>query len=625
MRSVRKGVRRACLVLAATVLVALPAAAQLQVGDNLHMNLNGNLGYDYSGTLDQGQSSHGTGFTGNANLAGSYYNANFLNFNISPFYNRTQSDSIYGDLTNTTGVGAGLDLFNGSHFPGSVSYNRLYNGTSEFGVPGSDIGLANHTNTQNFAIGWSALIPNKPTLIASYSINNTDSNIVGEEGNNNATDKTLMLFSNYKIDGWRLTGQFLHRNNDATLADLTNAEGGDTHSNSTVNTFTTTAQHYLPWTGSFSANYLHQGYSDQYEDVQATGNTDSGSSSGASNSLNANANFHPTEKFGVSFNASYNDNLLGDIPQSVLDTGTPLDMKSLGSFNSVLVGSDAYYQLLSNLGLHANISHTYQTFLGESYSATQFTGSANYNFEHSLLRGLTFSFSLVDTAEQESNTGLGFVGILNYYRKFSGWEVSGNFSYSQNVATALLVYTSSSYNYLGSIKRRFSDRAQWLLGYSGARTGITNSGATSSAQRAFTGLFYRSYNLNAFYDKSNGEAIFTASGLVPVTVTLPTQVLNGSEFSNYKSSGWGFGGGAEPVRRLIVSASYSKGNGSTIDPLLSIYNNNTLINSMMLYQLRKVNLHAGYTRLMQNLGVTGATPVRLTSYYVGITRWFNFF
>ena len=98
-----------------------------------------------------------------------------------------------------------------------------------------------------------------------------------------------------------------------------------------------------------------------------------------------------------------------------------------------MVGSDANYQLLRNLSLRATVNHAQQTFLGQSYGATQFGASANYNAERSLLKGLSFSLAVVDTATKEGNTALGFVGNLNYHRKFDGWEADANFSYSQNV------------------------------------------------------------------------------------------------------------------------------------------------------------------------------------------------
>jgi hypothetical protein len=611
-------IRRLLGTLAGMVLLALPAAAQLQVGEYLHMDASGNVGFNYAGSEDQGLSGHGTGFTGNGTLSGNYYSPNFLNFTAQPFYNRSQSDSVFGSLTNTSGISSNVNLFGGTRFPGTVSYNTLFNDSSQFGVPGSDVGLAQHGNTQSFGIGWSALVPDWPTLTANYAINDTSNQLFGAQGNDTENDHTLTLLSTYRVDGFHLTGQFLHRNSDATFAELLEGSPGPVTSNSSTNSYSATATHSLPLAGEFGVNFTHLTYGYDYTDSYSTSN------SGGSTSVNGNAGFHPTEKLGVSVFANYNDSLLGSIPQPILNNGTAVDMTSLGSFHSVLVGTDVYYQLLKNLGVHADVSHEYQSFLGQSYSATQFGGSANYIFEHSLLQGLSFSLGVVDTAQQDTNTGLGFVGTASYNRKFSGWDIGGNFSYAQNVQTVMLVYTTSSYSYLASIKRRLADRTYFLAGYSGSHSGITaNSGTTSSADRVYTTLMHRGYIMNAFYTKSNGLAIFTPTGLVAIPGNLPPQVL-GDNFTEYNSKGYGFGLGAT-THRLTISASWAKSYGDTADPILTTNNNNTLINAIMQYRLRKIYLNGGYTRLNQAVGTPGTSPIMVTSYYIGFSRWFNFF
>jgi hypothetical protein len=215
---------------------------------------------------------------------------------------------------------------------------------------------------------------------------------------------------------------------------------------------------------------------------------------------------------------------------------------------------------------------------------------------------------------------------VNYTRKFSGWDVSGNFSYAQNVQTVMLVYTTSSYSYLGSVRRRLGDRTYFMAGYSGAHSGITaNSGTTSSAERVWTTFMHHGYTLNTYYNKSSGEAILTANGLVPVPGNLPPPVLGTNQFTSYDSKGWGFNAGATPIRRLTISGGYSKSNGHTIDPLLTTATNNELINGLMQYRLRKIFLNAGYTRLRQTVGAPGTQPIMVTSYFIGFSRWFNFF
>ncbi len=80
-----------------------------------------------------------------------------------------------------------------------------------------------------------------------------------------------------------------------------------------------------------------------------------------------------------------------------------------------------------------------------------------------------------------------------------------------------------------------------------------------------------------------------------------------------------------PIRRLSISAAFAKSDGSTIDPNLSIFTNNTLYNAIMQYRLRKIWLNGGYTRLQQSVGTPGSSPLMVTSYYIGFSRWFNFF
>src|SRR5271165_297917 len=619
MRVLGKGVQKAWWGLAGLALLALPAAAQLQVGDNLHMNLSGNIGATYSGSIDDGLSSHGMGFSGNGVLTGNYYSPNFLNFNIDPSYNRTQTNNLFGSLTNTTGVVAGVNLFTGSHFPGSITYNRLYNGSSDYGVPGSDVGIAQHGNTQGIGIGWSALVPGWPTLTANYAIDSTSNQLFGTTGRDTEHDRTLMLQSNYRVDAWRFSGQFQHRHTQSNLGEELEAGAVPITSNSSSNSYAATAQHPLPWAGNFGVSFSHLGYSYSYEDANHTSN------SGGSYTLNSTAAFHPVQNLGIALNANYTDSLLGSIPEPVTNSGTAVDFTSLGSFHSFLVGTDVYYQVLKSLGIHFDISHERQSFLGQSNDATQFGGSANFNFDHSILRGLSFSLAVVDTAQQASNTGLGFVGNLNYSRKFFGWDVGANFSYAQNVQTVNLVYTTSSYSYLGNLRKRIGERTNLILGYSGAHSGITaNSGTTSSAERGYMTFLYRGYNLSGFYSKSNGMAILTANGLVPVTTTLPTSVL-GSGFTSYESNGWGINAGGTLFRKLTLTAAFAKSNGNTIDPALATYNNNTLINVTMQYRLRKIFLIGGYTRLNQTVGTVSASPIVVTSYYVGFSRWFNFF
>src|SRR5690242_17050447 len=87
------------------LLLASGLFGQVQLGDELKFNLNGNLATDYTGSYgNQISSSHGFGFGGTAGIAGSYHDPNFLSFDIDPFYNQSRSNSTFASLTNATGV-----------------------------------------------------------------------------------------------------------------------------------------------------------------------------------------------------------------------------------------------------------------------------------------------------------------------------------------------------------------------------------------------------------------------------------------------------------------------------------------------------------------------------------------
>ena len=168
------------------------------------------------------------------------------------------------------------------------------------------------------------------------------------------------------------------------------------------------------------------------------------------------------------------------------------------------------------------------------------------------------------------------------------------------------------------------ERTYFMAGYSAAHSGITaNSGTTSSAERVWTTFIHRGYTMSVFYNQSSGEAILSSNGLMPVPGNLPPSVLG--DFTSYDSKGWGVNAGANPIRRLTISVGYSKSDGHTIAPLLTTATDDELINGIMQYRLRKIFLNAGYTRLRQSVGAPGSKPIDVTTYFIGFSRWFNFF
>jgi carboxylesterase type B len=91
----------------------------------------------------------------------------------------------------------------------------------------------------------------------------------------------------------------------------------------------------------------------------------------------------------------------------------------------------------------------------------------------------------------------------------------------------------------------------------------------------------------------------------------------------FGGSSYGGGISVTPVKRLSVSGTFNRAISNTIASTTS-HNNMEIFNAQMQYHLRKIGLLAGYTRFTQGISAIGA-PANTTSYFVGMTRWFDFF
>jgi hypothetical protein len=591
----------------------------MEVGDT-SMSLSGNIGFNYSGGMDQGVSGHSLGFSGDANLNGSYYNPNFLNFNVQPYYDRIQNNSAYGSLTNASGMNATANLFAGSHFPGTVNYNFGLNNVGQFGIPGSDVGLTQHGNFHGFGVSWSELLPRMPTLTATYALGGSTSSIYGTQAENSQTDRTLSLLSTYNVAGFRLGGGYIRRNVDSNFSEILDGLPEPFLTSTHTNNYQFNAQHSFPMAGAYSLSLNRTSYSyDAHDGVSAN-------DTGVSDTLNGNLTFVPIRKVTVAFNGAYYDSVLGALPEPVVNGSTVLASTSLGTFRSYLTGADVNYQVLHNLNLHALVNHQHQSYLDRTYDATQFGGSANYNLNKRLLGSITFSFAIFDTMNQEGNEGLGFTGNVNFDRKISAWEINANFSYAQNVQTMFLNYTTSSMGYVANARRRLGNRTFFMAGFGGSHSGInTQANSSSSANRVSSTFIYHGYSLSGYYSKSDGTAAFTPNGLVAIPPNVPPSLLEPGTAIVYGAKAWGLNVSLVPIRRLMISAGYSDSSGFTEDPLLRTSVGTQLYNVVAQYRLRKIYVNSGFTHLWQSVGMPGTSPVRITTYYIGISRWFNFF
>jgi hypothetical protein len=599
--------------------LAAPAAAQVKTGES-SLSLNGNLsaGYsdDYSNLLGSDHSVFGAG---NADLSGYYYNPNFLSFDVQPFYNQSRLNSSYQSLTAASGVSASTQVFGGSKFPGSVSYSSVYNSSGNFSVPG----LPNYTtngDTETLAVNWGVHLDDLPSLNLSFSDSNNSYSVYGTDSRGKFHGDTFSARSAYKIAGFTLSGGYQYAGTDILTPDFLTSESSTLQSDSVTNSFFFGVGHNLPWNGSISASATRLDLTANYG---ASGSTDNYNAS--IDTLSAAASIAPANHLNLGATSYYTDNLEGTLYSTLVAAGALVPETPAQSSHSLSLTGYGNYDIPSlHMVAHGLVERQQQTFWGESFASDTINGTVTYSNRlwdgpFTGVLGLTRT-----TVDLNHESMLGVNTSINYSHNVKQWSLSGGLSYAQNAQTLLIAYTSSGYNYNGSVGRRFRRRCYWSAYASGARSLLTDvPGSANTSQSYSTALSLPRISFNGSFSESKGNALLTATGLtatpIPITAVSPASVV----YFNGKSYAAGIG--AHPTRHLTMTASFAKGlSGTNSNSTLS---NNSTENMyfQLSYQLRKLNFDAGYSRLTQGFSGTGIPSALLGTYYVGISRYFNFF
>jgi hypothetical protein len=595
------------------------AKAQVQVGDDLRMRMNGTLTGGYAASYgDLIRSSHGVNFGADAQLSGDYYNPNFLKFDLTPYYNRSTSDSTFQSLTDATGLDADVNLFNGSRTPGYVNFNYARNSTGAFGL----IGSPNFTTIgtgYGFAVGWSLLLPDKPTFSFSYSQGSGGGNIFGTNEESHSSTKTLNLRSSYHLAGWNLNASYQHLNFDSKIPTFLTGEQNTNFSSSSGNTVGVNGSHALPWNGSVALAYTRSAFSGDFDSSLATYKSKTDYSTDMESAL---VSFHPTTKLGLYASQNYTDNLNGFLYQNILNNGGGLPISQQNtSANSFTTTAGASYNILQNLYTQGQITYFRQSYFGNSYDGSYLSATLGYN--RRILHTFTMSASVVESTNQFTNNALGFIGNLNAFHAFGEWQVSGNLSYAQNVQTLLVTYTTSYYNYSGNLHRRLGRGKQVTFAYNGAHSGLNqDQGSYTYSNSGSASVALRRINFGANYTQSRGLSILTSQGIQPIQPT-PGLPLLGQIVYNGES--YGASVGVTPVPRLNISASYSHAVSDTTANDIFSKNRTEIFYTQLQYRLRRVNVFAGYTRFSQGISAAGTPPGETYSYFIGVSRWLSFF
>jgi hypothetical protein len=606
-------IRVAAIAVAALLLVR-PAAGQLQFGE-FSTNLNGTVSAGYTGDYgNQTSSTHGWTLGGAGNFSGFYYNPNFVSFDVAPYLNQSRSNSDYQSISDASGVNFSSTVFGGSHFPGTISYAKAYNSEGTYAIPGIS-SFTTRGDSDTLGINWSANLPDAPSVSVGFQMGSSQYSVYGTDDEGNSAFHSFNIHSAYTLLGFHLGAYYDNGGAHSLFPQITDVQQeSETHSNTSGYGFN--VGHEMPLHGSFFAGVNRTNVDSDYLGYNYNGTIDT---------IDTAVAVQPTDKLHLSANADYSDNLTGQLYQAVIAAGgvVPESNANQESHSMDFTGS-ASYTFLPNLQTTAFAERRVQYFLGQNYGGNSYGGSASYG--HGLAGGtLNVAGTLSDNTVDHSNVNaLGFSTNVNYSRTIQGWKVSGSFGYAQNVQTLLVTYMTSFYNYSGNVRRRWG-RLTFSAGATAGRTGLTEQPGTDNRSNSYTTSlgFSRWITATGTYSKSSGIALQTGNGLAPVPI--PSPILPENLLTLYGGRSYSIGLASSPAKRLTISASYGKANSNFFLYPAASANENDEFNAIVQYQFRKMYLTGGVSRLEQGFSASGLPPQMISSFYIGVSRWFNFF
>ncbi|MFY9741040.1 MAG: hypothetical protein WAK21_03495 [Candidatus Sulfotelmatobacter sp.] len=609
----------AALALLWALTLGHSAEAQKSIGD-FHATANGQLETLYSGNYGnlEGTDTHALGLAGRGMISGDYYNPNFLSFSVLPYYGRSQDNSDMQSITNASGYNGTLNIFKGSHFPGFFNFNQTWNNTGAYGIP--DVaGLATTNNNHGLNVGWSALIPGLPTLSVGFGDTGGTSSLLGSDETTASSTRNFNVGSTYNLFGYYLSGGFIHLTNNVSINGLEDGPDGlpETETaNGSSNQYRFTAQGPIPYRrSSLSFGFTRDSYN--------INDTLGGTNYGTTDTINGNINLM-FPKAPVTVTTIYTDNLLGSIEQQLVSSGeVPLTGLNTPESRSLSVEASTFVNVLPRLLVGGYVQRTQQFFDGANFGVTTLGLTVNYNFIHGL-KGLTFYGGVNDNADQQGNTRAGFIGNVTYNKYVGKWQFNGFFLYNQDAQTLLVMYTTSTLNYGGTVKRQINPNLTWAAVANVTRSGFEQVAGDSNHGESFTTmLIWNKASLSGIYSKSNGVGILTSTGVV--TTAVPSQLLGPGASVLYNGKSYGVNTSFYPVRHMIVSGAWSKSFGSSTSPLLAQNSGNTNYYGFAGYEYRKLIFQAGVTKFTQAISDSGTLPSMLTSFSFGVQRWFKGF
>ena len=594
--------------------MAAPLVAQLKLGETTS-SASGTVSSGYTADYgNQMSSDHGWTEGGTGNYNGSFYSPNFLNYSASVYLNQSRANSDFQSISDASGFGVSTSIFGGSKFPGAVSFSKGYDSEGNYGIPGiSD--YVTHGNNDEIGVSWSLNLPNKPTLTAGYQLGNDSYSIYGSNDNGSSSFQNFNLRSNYILEGINLTGFYSKGSSNSLIPEIVSG-GVNTQVQSNSDGFGGGVSDKLPLQGAWSASVNRSSWNTSYEGVTSTGSVDT---------ADGFMSLHPTDNFTLSGSIIYSDNLAGQLIEAVVSQGAAAP-SALANQTSYSLDTQATGTYIPTQYLQTTlfVEHQSQLFDGEDYGVNSYGGSATFSHK---LRGGNFNTTITFSGNQGTQSGtdsIGFAAAEHYSDEIAGWHIDESFSYAQNMQTLLVAYLNSNYSFSGNVRRKF-EKLAFSAGGGGSRTALTDQpGTTSSSQEYNASIGYSNWiSMNGNYAKSSGLALATGAGLTPVPV--PSPALPSDLFTFYGGTSYSWAVSSAPIRGLTMSSSFSRSNSNTNGTGIAATNQNEQYSAIIQYQVRKMGFTSGFARLEQGFGGSASPPAIVSSYYAGITRWFNFF
>jgi hypothetical protein len=593
------------------LLLACHVRAQVTVGDDLHMNLDGSLAVGYFGANGNlTQSAHSLSVGGEGDFRGDYLDPRVVNFAVSPYYNLSRANSSVQSIFDASGVNASAQFFSGSRYPGSISFGKDWNHEGEFGLPGT-VPYKTRGSDQYFNVNWSYFQPSLPSVSVSYGFGDSDYDVLGASTHGNSHSRVFSLRSGYQLLGFNLMGGYSDFKLTEQLPEITNGNEAIIGSTDQSQAQLGISRRFAQRT-SFAANLSRNHFTVDFSGAPIQQTYDN---------LAASLSVTPAKGLMVVVGGVYTDNLAGYLFVPT-DGGVILPPVNTNS-HSVDLSATATYTPIHDLSFQGTVDHRAQSYFGLNVTSNDFTAGVSYG--HALWGGTASAYGSVTrySANVNSEAATGGSGNLAYSRRMGAWTTNATVRYARNAQTALVTYTQSGYGYGLNVSRRLGTWI-WTLSGNGSENHIDSVGNSDSfAQGYSTGLSAGKLSFNGGYSRSSGNSIQSIIGLVPSPV--PSPVIPPTLLILYGGESYSGAVGYTPIRGLILSADFSHSHYHTRND--TSFSNNQLqqVDAKAEWYLRKLHFQAGYSRLLQGFGTELGEPVNLNTFYVGVFRSMHFF